>query len=298
MLETKFLGKELKNPLLVASGTFGFGTEFTPYMDLSRLGGLISKGLTIREKEGNSGIRIHETPSGIMNSIGLQNPGIPHFIEHELPEMHKLNDYIIANMGGNSLEDYIEGAKLLDQTDVDAIELNISCPNVKEGGMAFGIQCQDASVVVREIRSIVKKPLIVKLSPNAFDLKSMAKTVEAEGADAISLVNTFNALAVDVERRKPVFDNVTAGLSGPAIRPIAVRMVHDVVKSVKIPVIGIGGIMTASDALEFIMVGATLFEIGTANLVNPSAAIEIIEGMEEYMTRHGIKSLDEIRGII
>lgn len=298
MLETKFLDSVLKNPILDASGTFGFGSEFTPYIDVSRLGGLISKGLTIKEKAGNKGIRIHETPSGIMNSIGLQNPGIEHFIEHELPEMRKLNDYIIANLGGNTLEDYIEGAKLLNETDVDAIELNISCPNVKEGGMAFGIQCTDAEFVTSEVRKYITKPLIVKLSPNAYELTRMAKVLEAAGADALSLVNTFNALAIDVERRRPIFDNITAGLSGPAIKPIALRMVRDVCKAVKIPVIGIGGIMTASDALEYIMVGATLVEIGTANLVNPSATIEIIEGMEDYMKRHNLESLDEIRGII
>lgn len=298
MLETKFLDRTLKNPILVASGTFGYGSEFTPYMDVSKLGGLISKGLTIREKAGNSGIRIHETPSGIMNSIGLQNPGVEHFIAHELPEMRKLNDYVVANLGGNSLQDYIDGVILLDNADVDAIELNISCPNVKEGGMAFGIQCQDAEVVTTEIRKHTKKPLIVKLSPNAYELVRMSKLIEAAGADAISLVNTFNALAIDVERRKPIFDNVTAGLSGPAIKPIALRMVREVCKAVSIPVIGIGGIMNASDVLEYIMVGATLVELGTVNLVNPGAATEIIAGLEEYMSRHNLKNLDEIRGII
>lgn len=298
MLETKFLNKTLKNPLLVASGTFGYGTEFTPYMDVTKLGGLISKGLTIREKAGNSGIRIHETASGIMNSIGLQNPGIEHFIKHELPEMRKLNDYVVANLGGNSMQDYIDGARLLNEVDVDAIELNISCPNVKEGGMAFGIICSDAEMVVREIRKTTDKPLIVKLSPNAHELTRMAKTLEDVGADALSLVNTFNAIAIDVERQKPIFDNVTAGLSGPAIKPIALRMVRDVCKSVKIPVIGIGGIMNANDVLEYIMVGATLVELGTVNLVNPSAAEEIIDGLNDYMNRHNLKNLDEIRGII
>ncbi|MDY3947024.1 MAG: dihydroorotate dehydrogenase [Ezakiella sp.] len=297
-LEVNFLNRILKNPILTASGTFGYGIEFQKYMDVSRLGGIISKGLTLNPKDGNTGIRIHETASGIMNSIGLQNPGVEHFIDHELPIMRKLNDYVIANLGGNSLSEYKEGAKMLDQTEVDAIELNISCPNVKEGGMAFGIVCEDARLVTSEVRKITTKSLIVKMSPNAYELVRMARELEEAGADALSLVNTFNALAIDVEKRKPIFDNITAGLSGPAIKPIALRMVREVARAVSIPVIGIGGIMSAKDALEFIMAGATLVELGTLNLINPSGAIDVIDGIDDYMNRHGIDDLSEIRGII
>ncbi|MDO5716525.1 MAG: dihydroorotate dehydrogenase [Tissierellia bacterium] len=297
-LEVKFLGTTLKNPIMTASGTFGYGIEFSPYMDVGRLGGIISKGLTLHPKAGNDGIRIWETPSGIMNSIGLQNPGVHHFIEEELHVMQDLNDYVVANLGGNTLDDYKEGIRLLDATDVDAIELNISCPNVKHGGMAFGIRCEDAELVVSEVRPLTSKPMIVKLSPNAYTLVELAKRVEGAGADAVSLVNTFNAMVIDIFKRRTVFNNKTAGLSGPAIRPIALRMVYEVAKGVDIPVVGIGGIDSWESAIEFIMAGATTLQIGTANLTNPTAAVEIIDGMEAFCQKEGIQSLDEIRGII
>ena len=298
-LETMFLGTKLKNPVLTASGTFGFGDVFEQFYDVKRLGGIIGKGLTLNPKRGNEGQRVWETASGMMNSIGLENPGVKHYIEVELPKMKTVNDYVIANMGGNSIEDYVEGAKLLDESIADAIELNISCPNVKTGGMAFGIKCEDARTVVSEVRKAVKnKPLIIKLSPNAENIVQLAKTMEEIGADGVSLVNTFNALAIDVRTRKPRFNNVTAGLSGPAIKPIALRMVYEVSKNVNIPVIGIGGIENYKDALEFIMAGATLVEIGSANLYNPTTAINVVEGLEKYAEKEIDKNIEEIRGCI
>ncbi|MCI6609770.1 MAG: dihydroorotate dehydrogenase [Ezakiella sp.] len=298
-LATEFLGTTLKNPVLTASGTFGFGDVFQQFYDVKKLGGIIGKGLTLNPHSGNKGQRVWETASGMMNSIGLENPGVKHFIEVELPIMKKQTDYAIANLGGHSLEDYVEGASLLDGSDVDAIELNISCPNVKSGGMLFGIRCEDARVVVTKVRDVVKnKPLIVKLSPNAESVLSLAKMVEEVGGDAVSLVNTFNALAINVKTKRPRFENVTAGLSGPAIKPIALRMVYEVAKNVNIPVIGIGGIQTTEDALEFLMAGATLIEVGSANLYNPTSAGEIVDGLENYAKDNIKKNIDEIRGCI
>lgn len=298
MLKTTICGIEFKNPVIAASGTFGFGREYETYIDLNRLGGISTKGLTLNKKEGNSGQRIHETPSGIMNSIGLQNPSVAGFIEHELPYMKTLDTQILVNMGGNTLDEYIQGAMLLEKTDIDFIELNISCPNVKHGGMAFGMQCDMAYLVVNEIRKVSSKKLIVKLSPNAHNLVEVATECERAGADALSLVNTFNALAIDIYRRKPIFDNITAGLSGPCIKPIALRMVREVSKAVSIPVIGMGGIMNFEDAIEFIMAGAAAIQVGTANFIDPHVMIRIIEGMEEFMKDNNIQSLGEIRGII
>lgn len=297
-LEVKVFGRTLKNPVLTASGTFGFGEEFAPFMDVSSLGGIIGKGLTVRPYPGNAGIRVMETPSGMMNSIGLQNPGVEHFIERELPIMKCLSDFAVANLGGHSAEDYEEGMRLLDRSDVDAVELNISCPNVRSGGMAFGIRCEDAGAIVARMRPLTAKPLIVKLSPNAYEIVRLAKTVEAEGADAVSLVNTFQAMAIDTRLRKPVFRNVTAGLSGPAIRPIALRMVYDVAKAVSIPVVGLGGIDSLDAALQFLMAGATLVQIGTANLTDPQTAGRIVREMELWAEREGLSSIEEIRGII
>ncbi|GFR34643.1 dihydroorotate dehydrogenase [Thermobrachium celere] len=298
MLDVKFCGIDFKNPVLVASGTFGFGMEYEKTLDVSRLGGLITKGLTLNKKEGNEGIRIHEVRGGMLNSIGLQNPGIDEFIEKYLEGMKKYGVPIIVNLGGSSIEDYVRGAERLDKTDIDMIELNISCPNVKEGGMNFGIKSSVAKEVVKSVRASTKKPLMVKLSPNAEDIVDMAvKCVEA-GADAISLVNTFKGMAIDIYKRRPVFNNTFAGFSGPAIKPIALRMVYEVSKAVDVPVCGLGGIIDYKDAVEFIMAGAHLIQIGTANFMNPRASIEIIEGIERFMERENIKSLDEIRGIV
>lgn len=298
MIKVELFGKTLKNPLIAASGTFGFSREYEKYMDLSELGGISSKGLTWDKRDGNDGQRVYETPSGMMNSIGLQNPSVLGFIKEELDYMMGLGTYILANLGGSTIEDYVRGVAELDATAVDAIELNISCPNVKEGGMAFGIRCLDAQAVVEAVRPFTSKPLIVKLSPNAEDISAMAYTCAEAGADGLSLVNTFNALAIDIYNRKPVFNNVTAGLSGPAIKPIALRMVRDAYLATDLPIIGLGGISSWQDAVEFIMAGSTAIQVGTANFYNPRIMIEIIDGLESFMISQGIKSLEEIRGII
>lgn len=297
-LRVNLCGFELKNPIIMASGTFGFGKEYGEIYDVSILGGISSKGLTLVAKPGNEGMRVHETPSGMMNSVGLENPGVQGFIDKELPDFSRLDICRIVNLGGGCEDDYVEGARLLDDKDFDIVELNISCPNVKHGGMAFGIKSEVAREVIRSVRKATKKPLIVKLSPNAEDIVEMAKVCQEEGADGISLVNTFKAMAIDIYKRRPVFNNVTAGLSGPAIKPIALRMVYEVCQAVTIPVVGMGGIMTAEDVIEFIMAGATCVQLGTANFANPRIGQEIIEDLNRFMDENGIKSLDEIRGII
>lgn len=297
-LRVNLCGFELKNPIIMASGTFGFGKEYGEIYDISLLGGISSKGLTLIAKPGNEGMRVHETPSGMMNSVGLENPGVQGFIDRELDDFSKLDTCRIVNLGGGCEDDYVEGARLLDDKDFDIVELNISCPNVKHGGMAFGIKSEVAREVIRRVRKATKKPLIVKLSPNAEDIVEMAKVCQEEGADGISLVNTFKAMAIDIHKRRPVFNNVTAGLSGPAIKPIALRMVYEVCQAVTIPVVGMGGIMTAEDVIEFIMAGATCIQIGTANFTNPRIGQDIIADLNRFMDENGIKSLDEIRGII
>lgn len=298
MLKVNINGVEFKNPVIAASGTFGFGGEFNDFYDVGILGGISSKGLTINPKQGNEGIRVVETPSGMMNSVGLQNPGIDSFIHNELTSMRKLGTNVIANIGGGCLEDYIAAVTKINEADVDMIELNISCPNVKHGGMAFGIKSNVAYDVVKEIKSIAKKPLMVKLSPNAEDIVDMALKCQEAGADSISLINTLKGMAIDVYKRKPVFNNVTAGLSGPAVKPIALRMVYEVAKAVDIPVIGLGGISSGKDAIEFMMAGARAIQIGTINFVNPMAGKEIIEEMESFLKEQGIKDINEIVGTI
>jgi dihydroorotate dehydrogenase (NAD+) catalytic subunit len=295
-LSVKLCGLTLKNPLIAASGTFGFGEEFTPYMEVSRLGGICSKGLTLHPKEGNNGERMWETAAGMLNSVGLQNPGVPHFIAHELPLMRACGTTVIANLGGGTQEEYVEGAALLNDADIDMLELNISCPNVKKGGAAFGVDADVAYDVVRAVRAAYHGRLMVKLSPHAEDIADMASACEEGGADAVSLINTIKAMAIDVYKRRPVFRNGIAGLSGPAIKPIALRMVYEAAKAVKIPVVGLGGIMTGLDAIEFIMAGATAVQVGTANLVKPDKSITILEELEDFLAAQGIASLDEIRG--
>lgn len=297
-MEVEILDIKFKNPVITASGTFGFGREYAEYFDLSRLGGISSKGLTLNKKDGNKGIRLHETSSGLLNSIGLQNPGVDAFIKEELPFMKEQGTVILANVGGGTLDDYLKAIEKLNVTDVDMIELNISCPNVKSGGMAFGIRCVDAEKVVKEVKSICKKPLIVKLSPNAENIVQMAESCVKSGADAISLVNTFSGMAIDIFNRKPVFDNTIAGLSGPCIKPIALRMVYEVSKAVNVPVIGMGGIMDYRDAIEFIMAGSDLIQIGSGNFKNPTLSIDVIDGIDKFMNEQGIKNLSEIKGII
>lgn len=298
MMKVNINGVEFKNPVIAASGTFGFGEEFNDFYDVGILGGISSKGLTIEPKQGNEGIRVVETPSGMMNSVGLQNPGIESFIHNELPHMKKFGTNIIANIGGGCIEDYIAAVTKINDTDVDMIELNISCPNVKHGGMAFGIKSNVAYDVVKEIRNLTTKPLMVKLSPNAENIVEMALRCQDAGADSISLINTLKGMAIDVYKRKPVFNNITAGLSGPAVKPIALRMVYEVAKAVDIPVIGLGGISNGKDAIEFMMAGASAIQIGTINFINPMAGKEIVEEMESFLKEQGIKDINEIVGII
>lgn len=297
-LETVFAGVTFKNPVALASGTCGFGKEFNEYFDIQKLGGLCSKGLTLHARGGNDGIRIWETPSGIMNSVGLENPGVEHFIKCDLDRMNQLDLVNIVNLGGHSMDDYLEAVKILNDYPLDLLELNISCPNVKAGGMNFGVKTEMARQVVREIREACRHKLVIKLSPNAEDIVGLAKACEEEGADGVSLTNTFLAMAIDLNKKKPVFNNVYAGLSGPAIKPIALRMVHQVAHAVNIPVMGIGGIATWQDAIEFIMAGATCVQVGTSSFMNPALAVDIIDGMEKYLEKNNIDNIQEIRGII
>lgn len=297
-------GLRLSNPVIASSGTFGFGTEYESVFNIDMIGGISSKGLTIEPRQGNTGIRVWETPSGLMNSIGLQNPGIPHFIKEELPQMKKLGTAVIANLSGSTAESYCEGARLLENSDVDAIELNISCPNVATGGAAFGMACQSAGDITKKIRAIVTKPLIVKLTPQASDIVGVAMACKKAGADAISLCNSFQGVAIDIERGVPVFDKIKAGFGGPAVRPIALRLVWEVVEAMnklpeeeRIPVIGIGGIATWRDAVEFIMAGAAAVQVGTATFANPFAMKEIVEGLEAFMKRKGYKTIADFCGM-
>ena len=292
-LKTNLLGFSMNSPVIGASGTVGYGVEYEELADLSKVGGISGKGLTLHGQYGNKGERLWETPSGLINSIGLQNPGVQHFIDVELGEMlelkQKYGTVVIANLGGHSEEEYVEGAAMLSESAVDIVELNISCPNVKVGGMAYGVKAEAAGEVVRMVRDACKKPLMVKLSPQAENIPEMCRAVEAAGADAISLTNTFQACAIDL-------DNIFAGLSGPAVRPIALRMVWQAVGAVDIPVVGLGGIATGRDALEFIMAGATAVQVGAANFANPRAMETITEEMAAWMDAHGVKTLEEIRG--
>lgn len=297
-LRVKIADIEFKNPLIAASGTYGFGKEYEEYYDISKIGGVSTKGLTLKPKDGNEGIRLFETPSGLMNSIGLENPGIQAFIDNELDFLLSKDLITLVNIGGNNIEDYLEAVRLISETEAQMIELNISCPNVKSGGMAFGIKTCVAKDVVKKVRDATDKPLIVKLSPNANDIVGMAKACEEVGADALSLVNTFNAMAIDIDRRKTVFNNKTAGLSGPAIKPIALRMTYEVSKAVNIPVIGMGGIQNYRDVIEFIMAGASAVQVGTMNFTEPMIMANIAEDLEKYMKDNKIESFEEIRGII
>ena len=297
-LHVDFAGVNFKNPVVLASGTCGFGREYAELFDVRRLGGIATKGLTLRPCPGNEGIRIWETPSGVMNSIGLENPGVAHFIERDLDWLNSLGVVNIVTLGGHSLEDYLKGAALLNGQKLDFIELNISCPNVKEGGMNFGVKTETAREVVRRVRAVCTQKLIVKLSPNAEDIVALARMCEEEGADGLSLVNTFLAMAVDIEKRRPVFRNVYAGLSGPAIKPIALRMVHQVAHAVSIPVMGMGGICCWQDAVEFLMAGATAVQIGTASFMKPSVALDVIDGLEAYVRRNRLRNIGEIRGLV
>lgn len=305
ILEVQIAGVKFNNPVIAASGTFGYGSEYKTLFDISKLGGICSKGLTFEPRPGNSGIRLQETAGGIINSIGLENPGIEHFILNELPQMQKLGTTVIANLSGSSVETYVKGAELLDKTSVSMIELNISCPNVKAGGMAFGLQPDAAGLVTKAVREVTAKPLMVKLSPNAPALCEIAEAVIKAGADALSLVNTFQAIAIDVEKATPVFNNITAGLSGPGIKPLALRMVWDVCRFIKtlpqpqqVPVVGLGGIRTWQDAVEFIMAGASAIQVGTSTFENPFTMVNIVDGILAFMKRKKYNSIDEFKGIV
>ena len=290
---------ELKNPVMTASGTFGYGLEFADLVPLDEIGGIIVKGTTLKARQGNDYPRMAETPQGMLNCVGLQNKGVDYFIEHIYPQIKDIGTNIIVNVSGSSPENYAECANRIDSLEnIPAIEVNISCPNVKDGGMAFGVTCEGAASVVKAVRKAYHKTLIVKLSPNVTDIASIAKACEAEGADSVSLINALMGMAIDIEKRKPKLSIRTGGLSGPAVKPVAVRMVNDVFNAVKIPVIGLGGIMTAEDAIEFFMAGATAIEVGTANFVDPAATIKIRDGISTWLDRHGCSSISEIIGVI
>lgn len=289
----------MSNPVMTASGTFGYGVEYSDFMDISRLGAVIVKGTTNKAREGNPYPRMAETPSGMLNAVGLQNKGVDYFVEHIYPMVQTLGCQTIVNVSGSSIDDYMEIASALNRLEgIPAIELNISCPNVKEGGMAFGVKAESVFAVVSAVRKVYLKTLIVKLSPNVTDITEMARAAESAGADAVSLINTLLGMAIDAESRKPLLSTVTGGLSGPAVKPVALRMVWQTYKAVRIPVIGIGGICSASDAIEFMLAGASAIEIGTANFIDPSVSVKVIDGISAYLDRHGYSSVKQIIGAL
>lgn len=290
---------QMKNPVMTASGTFGYGIEYADFLDISRIGGIIVKGTTIQPREGNLYPRMAETPSGMLNAVGLQNNGAQYFVDHIYPQIMNVDTNMIVNVSGSSVETYVECAeKIAELEKIPAIELNISCPNVKQGGMAFGVTCQGAAEVVRAVRKAYPKTLIVKLSPNVTDITEIAKAVEAEGADAVSMINTMMGMAINAEKRKPVLSTVTGGLSGPCVKPVALRMVWQTSKAVNIPIIGLGGISCWKDAVEFMLAGATAVQIGTYNFVDPTISVKVIDGINDYCNRHGFKSVKEIIGAL
>lgn len=296
-LSVKIGDLSLRNPVMTASGTFGYGTEFEDFVNFSRMGGIIVKGTTIRHREGNAYPRLAEVNGGMLNAVGLQNKGVDYFIEHIYPTVKNYDTNVIVNVSGATLEDYVACTeKIADLEAIPAIELNISCPNVKQGGMAFGTSCTAAAEVVRAVRKAYNKTLIVKLSPNVTDIAEIARAVEAEGADSVSLINTLMGMAINAETRKPVLSTITGGLSGPCVKPIALRMVWQVAKAVNIPIVGLGGIMNANDAIEFFLAGASAIEIGTANFIDPSVTMKVVDGIEDYLRRHKLESLNQIIG--
>ncbi len=298
-LKVKLGRMELKNPVMTASGTFGYGTEYEEFIDISRIGGIVVKGTTLRDRQGNAYPRMAETPSGMLNAVGLQNKGVDYFIKNIYPSIKHFETCIFVNVSGSTIEDYIITAEMLNDLDkIPGIELNISCPNVKEGGMAFGTSCLSAAQVVKEVRRAYKKELMVKLSPNVTDISDIARAVEAEGADSISLINTLLGMAINAEKRIPLLSTVTGGLSGPAVKPVALRMVWQVAKAVKVPIVGMGGIMNATDAIEFILAGASAIQIGTANFIDPTVSVKVLEGIEDYLKRHNYSSINDIIGAL
>ena len=298
-LNTKIGSLELKNPVMTASGTFGYGTEYSDFMDISRLGAIIVKGTTLAPRQGNPYPRMAETPSGMLNAVGLQNKGVDYFVDHIYPEVRKIKTNIIVNVSGSCIDDYVQTAGIINTLDdIPAIELNISCPNVKQGGMAFGVKPESAAQVVSAVRKAYDKTLIVKLSPNVTDITEIARAVEGAGADSVSLINTMLGMAIDAERRKPILSTITGGMSGPAVKPVALRMVWQTAKAVKIPVIGLGGICSATDAIEFLLAGASAIQIGTANFIDPSISEKVIDGIADYLQRHNFNSVQEIIGAL
>ena len=292
-------GLTIKNPVMTASGTFGYGLEYGDFIDLNRLGGVLVKGTTLHPRQGNPYPRMAETPSGMLNAVGLQNKGVDYFCEHIYPTIFGYDTVMIVNVSGSQVEDYIETAEKINALEgIPAIELNISCPNVKEGGMAFGVTCAGAASVVRAVRAVYDKTLIVKLSPNVTDITEIARAVEAEGADSISMINTLLGMAINAEKRRPVLSTITGGLSGPAVKPIALRMVWQTAQVVKVPIIGMGGIASATDAIEFLLAGASAVEVGTYNFVDPSVTTQIVDGIEDYMRRHGFSSVNDLVGAL
>lgn len=295
-LHVKIAGVDFENPLIAASGTFGFGREFAEFYPLKTFGGISCKGLTLKERAGNPPPRIAETPSGILNSVGLQNPGVEHFIREDLPWLRQQGPVVIANIAGSTVDDYCQMAQRLSQTEVDLIELNISCPNVKEGGAAFGTSCESVEKITKAVRAFCKKPLIVKLSPNVSNIADIAAAAESEGADAVSLINTLTGMRIDLKTHRPILHNNTGGLSGPAVFPIAVRMVFEAASRVKIPVIGLGGITSWQDVVEMFLAGASAVQIGTALFHDPYAPVKILEGLEQYLSENGISNISELTG--
>jgi dihydroorotate dehydrogenase (NAD+) catalytic subunit len=286
---------QLKNPVMTASGTFGYGYEYDDFIDVSSLGGIIVKGTTLNPREGNKYPRLAETPQGIINAVGLQNKGVDYFCKNINPKLKKYTTNVLVNVSGSTIDDYVATAERVNELDnIPAIELNISCPNVKEGGMAFGTSTESASKVVEAVRKVYKKHLMVKLSPNVTSIADIAKAVEASGADSVSLINTLLGMAIDAETRRPVISTVTGGLSGAAVKPIALRMVWQVSNAVSIPVVGLGGIMNATDAIEFLLAGASAVQIGTANFIDPTISVKVVKGIEEYLMRHNFTSVKEI----
>lgn len=298
-LNTKIGSLELKNPVMTASGTFGYGTEYADFMDISRLGAIIVKGTTLAPRQGNPYPRMAETPQGMLNAVGLQNKGVDYFVDNIYPEVRKIGTNIIVNVSGSCIDDYVQTAGIINTLDdIPAIELNISCPNVKQGGMAFGVKPESAAQVVSAVRKAYDKTLIVKLSPNVTDITEIARAVEGAGADSVSLINTMLGMAIDAERRKPILSTITGGMSGPAVKPVALRMVWQTAKAVKIPVIGLGGICSATDAIEFLLAGASAIQIGTANFIDPSISEKVIDGIADYLQRHGFNSVQDIIGAL
>ena len=296
--EVNLAGIKMKNPITVASGTFGYGREFAEYIDLNKLGGIVTKGTSLKPRPGNKPPRVCETTAGMLNAIGLQNPGVEHFINEDLPWLKQFNTAVIVNACGSTIDEYVELCRILNKTDIDGVELNLSCPNVKEGCLAFGTTYEGVKEVTSQVRKVLDKPLIVKLTPNVTDITAPAKAAQDAGADGVSLINTLLGMSIDIHKRRPMLANNTGGLSGPAVKPVAVRMVYQVAQAVYIPILGLGGIVTGDDAIEFMLAGATAVSIGTGNFISPEVSVDAVKGIEDYMKMHGIEDINDIIGSV